>query len=153
MALWQYHFHLLPRLAVEALWSEHNISFEEEGFDDDPFWKFEPVNKNIFQPIEIILPKNQSWSNSIEQYGVLDSNCLEVSFNRDDTVASASFRINYTINYTDLLNKLIDFFITNHLVIVTEELNIISPNFEAVDNIIQNCPQRLKLQILSSPPQ
>lgn len=150
MALWQYTFQVLPKESIEVLSPYHYLKKGESGFDDEPYWKLNPVNKIVFHSIQEILPKNKSWSNEIELYGNLESNCFEVLFDNKGEVLSASFRIDFRSSYEKILSQIIEFCILNGLVILNEDLSVVPLNAEQVQNIIEDSPQVRRYNELSS---
>jgi hypothetical protein len=149
MAIWQYTFHVLPKESVETLSSEYHFIKGEDGFDDEPFWKLNPVNRGFFQPMLKILPKNKSWSNEIDLYGNQESNCLEVIFQEGGNIISVSFRIDFRGNYEMILSNIVEFCLRNGLVILDESLSIVPLNCEQVKSIINFSPQMKKYIVLT----
>lgn len=150
MALWQYTFQVLPKESIEVLSPDHYLKKGVSGFDDEPYWKLNPVNKIVFHSIQEILPKNKSWSNEIELYGNQESNCFEVLFDNRGEVLSASFRIDFRSSYEKILSQIIEFCILNGLVILNEDLSVVPLNAEQVQNIIEDSPQVRRYNELSS---
>jgi hypothetical protein len=151
MAIWQYTFHILPAISVEALDKDLILKRDEDGlYDDEPFWKYSPTHKSLFWGIEKILSKSKSWSKHIDQYGNLESNCFEISFEDDELISSVSFRIDYTTEYDIILRMIIEFCILNGLKILDEKWEVISNNFETIKNIIEIAPQRRIYKVLSN---
>lgn len=149
MALWQYTFQVLPKESIEVLSPDHYLKKGVSGFDDEPYWKLNPVNKIAFYSIQEILPKTKSWSNEIELYGNQDSNCFEVLFDNKGEVLSASFRIDFRSSYEKILSQIIEFCLLNGLVILDEGLNIVPLNHEQVQSVVRNSPQVKRYKGLS----
>jgi hypothetical protein len=142
MAIWQYTFHLLPAISVEALGKDLIVRRDEDGlYDDEPFWKYNPTNKSLFLEIGKMLSKNKSWSKYIDQYGNLESNYFEILFEDNDFVSSASFRIDYTTEYDTILNMIIEFCILNGMKIFDEKWDIVPNNLESIKSVIENSSQ------------
>lgn len=80
MGLWQYTFQILPKRSFSVLKDNVQLFDENNLFDDEPYWKFEPINKNYFEGVERLLMKGKSWSKEIYLFGIEKSNCLEVLF-------------------------------------------------------------------------
>ena len=139
MAIWQYTFYILPKVGIDIL--APNRQFKNEGgFDDEYFWKLNPINRVFFEAINMILPKNKSWSDKIDLYGNQESNCLEILIENEDVI-SASFRIDFTSDYEPILNGILEFLIHNGLIIIDESLEEVLLNFETVKEVIHNSPQ------------
>lgn len=144
MAIWQYTFHILPKESTK----QYNI---KEGIENDLFWKITPIQKTHFNEVDLILPLNKSWSDEIDLYGSVESNCLEVLFNKtDNTIVSVSFRINFSSSYEAILNSLIQFFILKGLIIVNEEFDLTPINYEVIKTTIEISPQFIKYNKLLS---
>ncbi len=149
MAIWQYTFHVLPMESVEALSSDYQFEKTKDGFDDEPYWKFNPVNRDFFESVQNVLPKSKSWSNEIDLYGDQESNCFEVFFQEENEVISVSFRIDFRENYKEVLSYIIEFCFCNELVLLDEDLTIVFWNYKQVQNIIRNSSQVKKYNKLS----
>jgi hypothetical protein len=141
MAVWQYTFQVLPRESVNTFAEDFFFNRKDEVFDDEPYWKKYPLKKNFFSKIDSILKKAKSWSNDINLYGNQESNCFEVLSDSEDYVLSVSFRIDFTSNYESVLSYIIEFCSLKGLIILDEELNVVSLNYEQVQSVIRNSPQ------------
>ncbi len=148
MALWQYTFYVLPKESVEVLSPDYHFKKDEDGFDDAPYWKLNPVHKDFFYSLNKILPTNKSWSNEIDLYGNQESNCFEILFKNKNTV-SVSFRIDFTSKYESVLAKIIEYCLQRGLIIIDEDLMIVPLNIETIKAIIENSPQIKKYNKLS----
>lgn len=149
MALWQYTFQILTKESYEALYKNFVFTFEDLGFDSEPFWQYHLIDRAYFSSIESFLKKNQSWSRKIDLYGNQEGNCFEVSFNDDDYVLSVDFRIDFRYNYESVLKHIIEFCILKGLIFLDENLNYVPLNFETTKKVISNAPQVKKYNILS----
>lgn len=142
MALWQYTFHILTKESLCFFPIGINHSFDDYLFDDEPYWQYKPVNKCYFDEIGNILQKNKSWSKKINLYGDEQSNCFEVLFDGEtNNVISVSFRIDYTSNYELVLREIIEFCVLKNLIILDENVQVLSLNYESIKSIIDNSPQ------------
>jgi hypothetical protein len=139
MAIWQYTFHVLLKEKVEEF-PKYLIENREEGFDDSIFWEGMALNRDVFYPINALLPKGTSWCANIDLYGHQKSTLLEV-LHKGDMVESVSFRIDYTTNYEAILRQLIEFFTINGFVIVDEDINVLPMNFEIIKSVVDNSRQ------------
>ena len=134
MAIWQYNFFIIPNLGTQ----EFKILNDE--FDDSLFWKEVNTNCSFFEKIEVLLKKSSSWHENLTIYGNLESNCLEVLC-EGKYIISVTLRIDFTTNYEILVREILNFFILHGLVMLDEQLNIVSLNFEIIKNIITNSNQ------------
>ena len=70
MALWQYQFTIIPNHYILK-----DISNEEFEYE---LWEYANMHKEDFMQVNSFLPKTKSWSEYLDIYGNIDSNCLEV---------------------------------------------------------------------------
>ncbi len=150
MAIWQYTFLVLPKDSVEALSSDYRFEKREDWFDDELYWRLNRINKDFFQAVQKILPKNKSWSNQIYLYGNQESNCFELLCDNEGDVLSVSFRIDFRSNYERVLSQIIEFCSLNGLVILDEGLNLVPCNYEQLQSIIERSPQVKKYNELGA---
>lgn len=142
MALWQYQFHIIPKKNFEVLFGDAYFEeFNDELFDDEPYWKLSQFKKEKFSSIQKFLPRNKSWSNEIELYGNTDSNCLEVYFDRYNHVSSVSFRLDFQTDYQKILDELILLCIQNELLILDEKRNVVPYDLKIINQIINSSDQ------------
>lgn len=142
MALWQYTFQILPQKSFRALKGELNLFDQNNLFDDEPYWKYESINKNYFEGVKQFLMKGKSWSQEINLYGSEKSNCLEIFFDQQTSnIKSVSLRIDFTSEFELVLRGIIDFCIYKELIILNEELQITPLNYESIISIINNSSQ------------
>jgi hypothetical protein len=139
MALSQISFFTLPQKTFQKL-SQSHLKKEDHLFDDSVYWASERAPCDFFAKIGSFLPINTSWSKQITLYGQQDSNCFEVLC-EDQIILSVSFRIDFTSDYEDILRNLIEFFITNDLLILDQDLTTIPLNFESVRSVIETSPK------------
>lgn len=151
MAIWQYNFTLIPKEALKKGTSHLEKHLDEEGFlDDESCWLIEPLKVNFFNKIEILLPRNKSWSDDIILFGNQDSNRFEVYKNINDNVISVSFRIDYTSEYEEILRGIINFVQLNNLIILDEKMKLLDNNFISIKHHIENSEQRFVYDKLSN---
>jgi len=149
MALWQYTFYILPKESVQNLSSDFQFIKDDDGFDDAYYWKHQQIDKSFFNDITNVLPKGRSWSKNIDLYGNQESNCVEV-LSKMNQIISVSMRIDFTSNYENILMQLIEFFISNGLLIIDEELNLLPNNLLTIQERINSSPQYEKYKKLSN---
>lgn len=138
MAIWQYTFYLVPRNAYLSMPSPKKDCDGLIGIDI--YWSSEEISCSFFNNIERILPKTKERNNEQLVFGDFESNVLTLIC-KNKKVATASFRINYTIDYEEILRELIEFFIFNALVVIDENLNEVPLNFESFKNTIETSPK------------
>ncbi|WP_312323315.1 hypothetical protein [Soonwooa sp.] len=141
MAIWQYTFYIIEGRSLRDL-SPNEIFVEDNLFNEEPYWIYSHKKRNLFFEIESILRKNVSWSDSIDLYGKEDSNCLEVFFDHENYITSASIRIDFIHSYESVLKQFIEFCISKDLIMIDEDLNVVLLNYEYIDNIIKRSNQR-----------
>ena len=146
MAINQITFFLIPREGNYTLFEGLNLkSFlqdsipEDEGFylfEDDLFWE------NLgykFSEIKELLVNNfteeESWSDEVKIFGHNDSNCIKIILD-DDVIISVSFRINFVINYSNFLSKVIEFSKAKDFLIVDNRLDILNLDYDIINNNI-----------------
>ncbi|OJV14280.1 MAG: hypothetical protein BGO21_16175 [Dyadobacter sp. 50-39] len=140
MSLTQVDFFILPGSCLVSD-DRNNFKLDEEGlFEDDIFWRDSKPSPEVFLPVEDILGRSPSWHNDLIMYGSQESNRLQV-WVEENLVVSASFRIDFTAKYEDILCSLLEFFILNGLKILDGELNVVALNVEAVNGVIVNTTQ------------
>nr|WP_017850323.1 hypothetical protein [Leptospira interrogans] len=141
MALWQYQFFVIPRESVKEHPDLKRVEVDGEFFfDDSLFWKPLNLTSTFFSEIESILPKSKSWDKDLIVFGSLESNTLGVLCEAG-IITSVSFRIDYRSSFESILNKLIDFFLAKDLIVLGENLNIVSLEIEAIKEIIYHSLQ------------
>lgn len=148
MALWQYHCHIVPNvdLLSERLKVLKN---EEDLFEDDILWNEYSAPKSLFNPIDNLLKRNQSWSKDIDLYGHQERTCIEV-FGARETIESVSVRIDFTGDYAKLLEEVIEFCIYKRLAILNDQYAILPMNVLSIKLLIESSDQHRKLYKLAS---
>ncbi len=147
MALWQYSLIVIPHSSdVERL------ELDEDGyFDDEYHWLRSSITKDVFNPMEEILPLGKSWDEELLLYGEENSHRFTVYFEEGDKVVCVTFRIDFTQEYEDILRLIIEFLVANNLAIVdTTQLQILSPNYETIKHTIESSPQVTRYRELCS---
>ncbi len=75
---------------------------------------------NSLQQLSNILPETTSWSNSIKQYGLLDSTCIEILLDKNNYIEEISLRLDL-INFSlDKLECICEFAIHNDFLLEYE---------------------------------
>jgi len=144
MALWQYHFQLLPNKGFRTLSTGLSLPRDEDGFfDEEPYWKSHSITSQFFEPVAAFLDKGKPWAKDMLLFGCSDGDCLEV-YSRNGTVFSASFRLKINQDYSHTLMSIIDFCSTRSLALVDEHLTVLPYDFATISQIIENSSQRRK---------
>ncbi|MBO9594007.1 MAG: hypothetical protein J7599_13950 [Niabella sp.] len=140
MALWQYTFQVLTRESFESV--ERELITQDVEFDEERYWLYKPIARTMFSELDRILKKTRSWSTDIDLYGDQESNCFEVVFDpQTDTVLAASFRIDFTTSYEDILRLIMEFCLLNGLIILDENRELVPFNLEEIVSLIKHAPQ------------
>ena len=139
MAIWQYRFVIVPKKALTLEKNKFQANSNDEFSDDEVFWLRSPVKVDVFDEVVNILPKGDSWSQNLIVFGNLESNCLEV-YHENDLVESASFRVDFRMDFKNILDKVINFIQLRHFSIIDEDWKIV-PDMHDIENLIKNSPQ------------
>jgi hypothetical protein len=139
MSVYQNTYFIVPKEGNYTLFEGLNLNsfMEEDGlFEDDLFWEnlnyqYKKYENYLINNFEI----GESWSKDLKIFGDNDINCLKV-FVEDGLIASVSYRINFKTDYSNFLEKVIDFCKLNNFLITDNELNILSLDIETLNNNI-----------------
>lgn len=147
MALWQYHCHIVPNV---DLLSERlkDLKSEDDLLEDNILWNEYQAPKSLFDPLCDLLGKSQSWSKDIDLYGYQEHDCVKVLTEREEVV-SVSLRIDFTRDYTSLLEQVIEFCIYKGLAILDDKCRILPMNALRIKSLIETSEQYHKLQWLA----
>lgn len=149
MALWQYNFFILPRHSV--LNNKFTPEYDENDlFEDDIYWSEVSIQVSLFDDIEKKIPRGKSWSNDLLVLGDLESNCLEV-YSEESEVRSVSIRVDFTSDYEGFLRLIVEFVILKDLVLLSEEKDLLKPNYVLMKNKVESSLQFRKYKKLSLP--
>ncbi|TLV02480.1 hypothetical protein [Dyadobacter luticola] len=139
MAIWQYHFILVPAASIDTV-NFDDFQTSDGLVDDERFWTVFPMDVSAFMPIKTFIPQKQSWSENIVQFGELDKSCCEI-FMEDQRVVSVRFRVDFTSDYSSLLDSMIEFCLFNGISILDEHLSSVPLNALAIALLMQDSPQ------------
>jgi len=139
MAINQYTFFIVPKNGYEENIIEFNSKSTRDLVEDNIFWENENVSCNLFDTLKYLLPNSKSWDNSLIIFGIEDSTCLKIFCN--SSILSVSLRIDFTVNYNNVINEIIDFCIIKELLILDENLTPVNLNSVTICNIIQTSTQ------------
>lgn len=133
----QYEFYLVERQSFEDL-SAAKEFVEGKYFNAEPFWIYSYKHKNLFSEVEKILERNKSWDQQRDLYGDQDSSCLEVLFDKEESIESVVLKIDFGISYVGILIEILWLFRKNDLVIIDENLHELPLDFKIIDRVIQS---------------
>ncbi len=141
MSIRQNSYFIVPKQGDKyTLFSDLNLKsfLEDNFFEDDLLWdgldvKIENLDKSLSQKFT----KADSWSNELNIYGNLETNCLKI-IHENSTVVSITVRIDFTRDYSFFLQDIISFCATNDFVIVDSELNVLPLDYDAIHNNLIN---------------
>ncbi|AVM49696.1 hypothetical protein [Capnocytophaga sp. oral taxon 878] len=143
MALWQYTFTIIPQQYILK-------DISNEGFEDQLFWEYANIHKEDFMQVNSFLPKTKSWSEYLDIYGNIDSNCLEVFFDRENRVTSVSLRIDFRSDYNKILYQLLSILDEKDYTLLDEKLQPVSLiNNKCLEVIIKQSTQYEKYNKLA----
>ena len=107
--------------------------------DNVTVWKYDTLLENCIKIISPILKKEESWSEDIEQYGDIESTCIEFIFDDNHETCEICIRIDVTTLKEKELNAIIDFINEiNGLILYNDK--IFSAKKEVLIEIIDNSP-------------
>ncbi len=138
MSIYQSQYFIVPRKGNYSLFEGLNLnSFLEDGlFEDDLFWNgtsmdFQKISAHLQQNLD----QDKSWSENLKIYGNNELNHINLFF-KEDTIQSMSFRVNFTTDYSTFLNTVIELCKLNDLLIVDNDLNVLSLDYQTlIDNL------------------
>jgi len=141
MSVYQNEYFIVPREGNYTLFEGLNLKsfLEDDLFEDDLFWDGINVNlKKINTYLSGNFPEDNSWSERLKIYGNNDTNSINL-LSKDNMIESMSFRVNFTTDYTIFLDKLIELCKLNDLLIVDNDLNVLSLDYQMImDNIVNS---------------
>lgn len=124
MALWQFHFYIVPR--------KKSIIEEDIGNEDILSWK-----QNDIDSIEIdFLEKEISWTKDIVQYGRVDGTCIEFLY-EDKNLEEISCRFDLRSLSKKLLKEILDF-VEKIDGMIFYEGKIYAPKLDVVVELMKN---------------
>ncbi len=116
MAIWQCNIYLVP-------------------FEGEKLYYDEDFVKSLYE-MKAFLPKEESWSKSINQYGMIDSTCLEFIV-EGNTINEIHLRIDLRSITENDLNMICAFAQKNRLWVNKDEA-LIKPDYQNLINILRD---------------
>lgn len=108
MAIWQFVVELIPRK-----WAERNGNFPETLYDSDGYhdmsaaWKNNQPPTNLAELISNVLPRAESWSDSLRIWGDQSRNDIQVGY-EGDNVEFVMARIDTREDTSPMCAKIVD---------------------------------------------
>ena len=124
---------------------EVNAYFGKEAFisydalNEIDWWKYHQLSVEEFDMFKAFLPKRDSWSNDIVLFGDESSNCIEVLMEQDKII-EVSARVDLRYDYKQFVKLICKFAQNNNCVILNNDLKIISPNTQLLEQDIASFP-------------
>lgn len=139
MALYQCTYFIVPKTGNYNLFSGLNLdTFKEDVFfEDHYFWN--KIELDISKIVGYLVEKfeeSESWSEELKVYGDIDHNCIKVLI-EENKILSMSFRVDFILDYSLFLYKVIDFCKIFNFLIVDSDLNILDLDFYEIKKNIQ----------------
>lgn len=139
MALYQCTYFIVPKTGNYNIFPGLNLdTFKEEVFfEDDYFWN--DIELDISKIVGYLAEKfeeGESWSDELKVYGDIDHNCIKVLI-EENKILSMSFRVDFILDYSLFLYKVIDFCKIFNFLIVDSDLNILDLDFYEIKKNIQ----------------
>ena len=124
MAIWQVSIHLI---------AETNREFSNDKFIFNKNYRVNPSSTNML----IGLPKEKSWTNSIEQYGSLDKTCLEIIYD-EKIISDIHLRLSvYDYKEKPEIVRGIENFCKVNKLSLYYEKEVFPPSFECITQIVE----------------
>ena len=105
MAIWQLDFHLIP---IENI--QEQIPFKHFLEETSLEWNTNRIDVKSQLKLSTVLPIEKSWSNTITQYGNIESNCIEIS---TDSI-TIRIRLDLARITSEIFGAVLDFITTNN---------------------------------------
>lgn len=124
---------------------EVNTYFGKEEFisydalNEIDWWKYHQLSFEGFDIFKAFLPKRESWSNDVILFGDESSNCVEV-LTENNRIVEVSARVDLRYDYKQFVKLICEFAQDNNCVILNNDLRIISPNSQLLEQDITNFP-------------
>lgn len=116
MALWQFNFYMLKKENMK-FYDELKPWASDANNESLLLWGKQELNMYSINKISKLLPLEKSWSNTIEQFGNIDSTCLEILYQESDE-CEISFRLDLRNLSRKILLEILEFIDSHHAGIV-----------------------------------
>ncbi|MCP9494193.1 MAG: hypothetical protein MSG64_07040 [Pyrinomonadaceae bacterium MAG19_C2-C3] len=149
MAIWQYDLHLIPRKAIEDLFSTVPPSLARKTFDEVAWWKnYQPVF-DYESEIGSFLSPREFWSDEAKAWGEEDGTSIEVWFEQK-LVTDIYVRINVASLDVNVLEKLTGLTARCEALFLTADLEVIEPDLQ---NLTAHIKQSNAFRFVENPEQ
>ncbi|MFT9495022.1 hypothetical protein [Anaerosolibacter sp.] len=131
MAIWQFGFSIVPEKALlqKNIGELYNVN--PENFDEIISWNGYGLSEPSIEKISKTLEQNQSWSDNIKQFGLLEKTCIEL-FYEENRLMEVSIRLDLRDLTLDVLVAVVDFVKDNNALILTPKGVLLRPTVEDV---------------------
>jgi len=137
MAIWQYTFEIIPRKSLVTIGVTDFLT--DGDYEKYNFWENFDEGINFFISLVVEIGMNESWSEDVVIYGNEESTCIKI-FLENDKITGVIVRIDIRYNYSLILNSIIQFCISNGLVIL-DDLKILDLDASIISQRIINSDQ------------
>jgi hypothetical protein len=120
MAIWQFHFSVIPKELVLKKYSCIPEKVEEETIEDARSWNGYSINELSVREISNALKPTKSWIDDIKQFGASDETCIELLYNNSD-ISEISVRLDLRNLTLEVMKEVLDFIRKNKAIILTNE--------------------------------
>lgn len=108
MAIWQFIVGLVPRTWIEQDGNTPNMLYGDDSCHDmSTAWKNNQPAVNLAELISTILPPAKSWCDSLQIWGDLSGNDIQVAY-KGDSVESLRARIDAREDTSDICAKIVE---------------------------------------------
>lgn len=149
MAIWQYSFYILPK-AVSSFTQEQLTTIFDEGQEVEQYWNDAGLLRSDFNELSQIFASQKSWCATIDQYGSIDSSCIEVSYEKNN-ITNVHFRINFTSDFEATLLAVMAFCRKHDLIILGEWYRKLPVDIEGIKQVIFSSSNAAVYATLSKP--
>ncbi|MGN6492805.1 MAG: hypothetical protein ACTHLE_12475 [Agriterribacter sp.] len=120
---------IVPKEDIDAIGSDNSIA--KDKYFSYNFWQGGYKAADYQKKLSDILSLGKSWSSDIILFGREDSNNVEI-VNEEGVIVEMSFRFDFGLNDTNVLEKVIEFCIYNGLALIAEDFSIMPLNLEGI---------------------
>jgi hypothetical protein len=126
MAIWQFHFYIIPG---EKGMQYHSVNIKAEKVEAIMSWQGFSINDTSILELSKVLKPSKSWTVDIKLFGDIEQSCVELFYD-GAILIEASIRIDLRDFSLELLEAVVDFIRANEAMILTNDGFIVSPNIK-----------------------